>query len=88
MTNDITPNDLRVAQALGELKATVDNLSKLVSELRMDVHERITAVAKDSARTYEALDDRVTELERWRYGVLGASAAIGAAVSLALKFIP
>lgn len=60
-----TANDLAVAEKLGELKATSENTHKAVDDLKAAFTNRLLP-----------LEARVTDLESWRYRIIGGAAAL------------
>lgn len=66
-------HDLQVAEKLGALSATAASTLSAVSELREAFANRM-----------QPLETRVTELEAWRYRILGGAAAL----AYATQFIP
>lgn len=60
-----SPNDLAVAEKLGELKATSENTHRAVDEMKLAFTSRLLP-----------LEARVTDLEAWRYRIIGGAGVL------------
>jgi hypothetical protein len=63
-----------------------DNLHLIVGRVEGKIDSLLAAVTRQDER-HDALSKRVSSLERWRSYTLGASAAIGAIISVVLHFL-
>jgi hypothetical protein len=57
-----------------------------ITDFKTEVLEEIKELRKENNIQHKSVEDRLDKLERWRWVVMGAAAAIGSAVTTLIAF--